>query len=152
MPLQSRYLFTLSMTLHPMLDLGSTPAGGRRIFPVSGGHFRGERLRGEVSPLIGSDLLLARDDGSFQQDVRLLLVTHDSALILMTYRGVRTATEAINVRLARGEAVDPSEYYLRTTPYFETSSPDYAWLNGIVSVAKGSRDPQGVEYEIFEIL
>ena len=60
MSLQSRHLFTLFMTLHPVMDLGHTPAGGRRIFAVSGGSFEGERISGTVSPLIGSDLLLGR--------------------------------------------------------------------------------------------
>lgn len=152
MSLQSRKLFTLFMTLHPNLDLGQTPAGSRRIFPVSGGHFEGERIKGTVSPLIGSDLLLTRGDGTFQQDVRLLLVADDGGLILMTYRGVRRASQAISERLAHGEAVDASEYYLRTTPYFETAAPAHAWLNGIVSVAQGGRTAGGVVYDVFEIL
>jgi hypothetical protein len=152
MSLQSQHLFTLFIALHPMLELGQTPAGGRRIFPVSGGHFKGERLTGEVSPLIGSDLLLARADGTFQQDVRLLLIADDGSLILMTYRGVRRAPRVVAERLARGEVVDASEYYLRTTPYFQTAATAHAWLNGIVAVAKGGRCPGGVEYEVFEVL
>jgi hypothetical protein len=152
MSLQSRQLFTLLITLHPPLDLGQTPAGGRRIFPVSGGHFRGERLNGAVSPMIGSDLLLARADGTFQQDVRLLLVADDGGLILMTYRGVRRASQDVDERLGRGETVDASEYYLRITPYFETAAPAHAWLNGIVAVATGGRCPDGVEYDVFEVL
>jgi hypothetical protein len=138
--LQSRHLLTLFLELHPVLDLGRTPLGGRQVFPVSGGHFNGERLNGKVSPLIGSDLLLARADATFQQDVRLLLMPDDGSLILMTYRGVR-----------RGSA-GAADYYLRTTPYFETAAPAHAWLNGIVAVAKGTRHPGGVEYEVFEIL
>ena len=145
-------MLTLFITLHPALELGQTPAGGRRIFAVSGGHFEGERLKGEVSPLIGSDLLLARADGTFQQDVRLLLVCDDGGLILMTYRGIRRASPAVAERLAHGETVDASEYYLRTTPCFETAAPAHAWLNGIVAVAKGGRSASGVEYEVFEIL
>lgn len=150
--LQSRHLFTLFIALHPTIELGATPAGGRRIFPVSGGHFKGERLTGEVSPLIGSDLLLARADGSFQQDVRLLLIADDGGLILMTYRGVRRASPAVTERLARGETVAASDYYLRTTPCFETAAPAHAWLNGIIAVASGGRIQGGVEYEVFEIL
>jgi len=152
MSLQSRHLFILFLTLHPALELGMTPAGSRRIFPVSGGYFQGKRLKGEVSPLIGSDLLLARADGTFQQDVRLLLIADDGGLILMTYRGVRRSSQAVDERLARGEAVDDAEYYLRTTPYFETAAPHHAWLNQIVAVAKGGRRPGGVEYDVFEIL
>jgi hypothetical protein len=103
-----------------------------------------------VLPQAGSDLLLVRQDGSSQQDVRLILRTDDGAMILMTYRGVRS--DEVNAKVARGEAVSPTDYYLRTAPFFETSSSKYVWLNKIVSVAVGARQPDGVSYEVFEIL
>jgi hypothetical protein len=140
------------MKLPPTLELGDTPAGKRCVFTVSSGQFRGDRLRGEVLPQAGSDLLLVRQDGSSQQDVRLILQTDDGALILMTYRGVRHASEEVNARIARSERVPASDYYLRTAPFFETSSLKYAWLNKIVSVAVGGRQPDGVSYEVYEIL
>ncbi|KGM35774.1 DUF3237 domain-containing protein [Inquilinus limosus] len=150
--LMSRPLFSLSIALHPILELGMTPAGERRVVPVSGGTFEGERLAGEVLPHGGSDLLLTRADGSFQQDVRLTLRTRDEALVLMTYRGVRHAAPEVGDRIARGEAVGRSEYYLRIAPFFETASPDYAWLNRIVAVGLGERRPNGAAYDVFEIL
>jgi len=140
------------MNLPPTLDLGDTPAGNRRIFTVSGGEFEGERLRGEVLPQASSDLLLHRADGSYQQDVRLLLQTDDQSLVLMTYRGVRHASPEADARRARGEQLSSSEYYLRTAPFFETSSTKYAWLNKIVSIGVGERYADAVKYEIFEIL
>ena len=152
MELKSRHLFTITIRLHPTEELGDTPAGKRRVFPVSGGDFTGERVRGSILPVAGSDLLLARPDGSSQQDVRMILRTDDGALILMTYRGVRHASAEVNARIARGEPVAGSEYYLRTAPFFETSSPKYSWLNKIVSVGMGERRPEGVVYEVFEIL
>jgi Protein of unknown function (DUF3237) len=150
--LRSRPLFTITMKLPPTLEMGDTPAGTRRVFTVAGGTFAGDRLRGEVLAQGSSDLLLVRTDGSSQQDVRLLLRTDDDALILMTYRGVRHASAEVNARIARGEAVASSEYYLRTAPFFETSSPRYAWLNKIVSISIGERTSDGVMYEVFEIL
>lgn len=150
--LKSRHLFTITMKLAPTLELGDTPEGHRRVFTVSGGEFAGDRLRGEVLPQASSDLLLVRPDGSSQQDVRLILRTDDGALILMTYRGVRHASAEVSARIARGERVGGSEYYLRTAPFCETSSPKYAWLNKIVSVGIGERQPDGVSYEVFEIL
>jgi Protein of unknown function (DUF3237) len=150
--LQSRHLFSLTIKLDPTEELGHTPAGNRRVFPVSGGDFRGERIRGSILPVAGSDLLLTRPDGSSQQDVRMVLRTDDGALILMTYRGVRHASAEVNERIARGEQVAASDYYLRTVPFFETSSPRYAWLNKVVSVGVGERRPDGVVYEVFEIL
>jgi len=150
--LQSRHLFTITMKLPAPLELGDTPAGNRRVFTVSGGSFAGDRLRGEVLPEASSDLLLRRSDGSSQQDVRLLLRTDDGALIVMTYRGVRHASREVDGRISRGEQVSPSDYYLRTAPFFETSSAKYAWLNKLVSVGVGERRIDGVTYELFEIL
>ena len=108
--LQSRHLFTVTITLHAIEEVGNTPAGTRRVFPVAGGAFKGDRLRGSILPVAGSDLLLTRPDGSSQQDVRMVLRTDDGALILMTYRGVRHASSEVNDRIARGEQVAASEY------------------------------------------
>jgi hypothetical protein len=148
----SRPLFRIHITLHPIQELGSTPLGRRRIFPVSGGSFEGERLRGRILPHGGGDWLLLRPDGSSQQDVRMILETDDGALVGMTYRGVRHSSEAVSAQLTRGEFPDPSSYYLRTAPFFETSDPRYGWLNHLVAVGVGERVPDGVVYEVFEIL
>lgn len=150
--LASRHLLTLSIELHPIYDLGHTPVGHRRVVPVCGGKFDGERLRGDILPHAGSDLLITRADGAFQQDVRLVLQTADGAPILMTYRGVRHSSPEIAARIARGEHVAPTDYYLRTVPFFETASPKYDWLNRIVAVSVGERLPNGASYEVFEIL
>src|SRR6516162_412780 len=123
--LKSRHLFTITEQLPPTLELGDTPAGNRRIFTVSGGQFAGDRLRGEVLPQASSDLLLTRQDGTSQQDVRLLLRTDDGALILMSYSGRRHASAEVGARIRRREQVPPSDYYLRTAPFFETAAPSY---------------------------
>lgn len=150
--LKSTHLFTMTIKLHPTIEMGDTPAGKRRVFAVSGGEFAGDRIRGTIMPVIGSDLLLMRADGSAQQDVRILLKTDDEALVLMTYRGVRHASDDVNARMARGEQVSGLDYYLRTAPFFETSSAKYSWLNRIVSVGVGERRADSVVYEVFEVL
>jgi hypothetical protein len=126
-----------------------TPAGKRRVFAVSGGEFVGDRIRGTIFPIIGSDLLLVRGDGSAQQDVRMLLKTDDGLLLLMAYRGIRHASHEVNARIARGEPVDAAEYYLRTARLFETASPNYSWINKIVAVGVGERRSDTVVYEVF---
>jgi len=151
-PLRSRPLFRLEIELHPIQVVGPTPLGERRVVPVSGGRFEGERLRGVVAPHAGSDWLLARADGAFQQDVRLTLETDDGALILMSYRGVRHSSDAVRARLARGETVPVEEYYLRTAPFFETAAERYAWMNRIIAVGVGERLPNGARYDVFEVL
>ena len=150
--LQSRPLFDISITVDAPHDLGATPLGTRRIVPVTGGSFSGERLRGTVMPSAAADWIIVRANGSVLLDVRLTLKTHDDELIYMTYRGIRHSTPEVAARLARGDKVDPAEYYFRTTPVLETGSEKYEWLNNIICAAVGERLAGEVRYNVFEIL
>ena len=52
----------------------------------------------------------------------------------------------------RGEPVDPSAYYFRTAIFFETGSERYAWMNKILAIGSGYREPAGPRYQVFEVL
>jgi hypothetical protein len=137
--LKSQHLFRIELNLAASIDAGATPYGRRRIFPVVGGSFEGERVGGIVLPETSGDWLLMRQDGAFQQDVRLLLRAHDGAYIFMSYRGVRRpGSDEVNARLAAGEPVDRSEYYLRIAPFFETESERHAWPHCLARTAPES--------------
>ena len=43
-------LLKAEITLAPAQEVGETPHGRRRIVPITGGSFRGERLSGRVLP------------------------------------------------------------------------------------------------------
>lgn len=150
--IQTRPLFTITLEVPRIVDLGATPNGHRRIATVTGGKFEGERLRGTVQATPGGDWILVRADGATALDVRLTLETDDAQLIYMTYRGLRHGPAEVMERLAKGEAVDPASYYFRTTPAFETASKKYDWLNRIVAIATGRREASGPVYEVFEVL
>ena len=149
--LQSAYLCTITVTVNALHDVGSVPLGVRHLDMLGKGRFDGPRLKGEVLPG-GIDQKIFRTDGAMNPNVRLVLKTDDNALIYMHYTGVRYGSQDVMDRIAAGETVDPSEYYLRNTPYFETSSPKYDWLNRIVSVGVGRRMPDHAAYEVFQIL
>ncbi len=149
--IRTAFLFTVTITVATPQIVGATPIGERRNVPVTGGTFEGKRLRGTIMPG-GSDWIVVRADGVWQLDVRLPLQTDDGALINMTYKGFRHGPAAILERLNRGETVDPSEYYFRTVPFFETAAAKYAWLNSIVSVATGHRTASGPTYQVYEVL
>ena len=151
MDVRTTPLFTLTLKVAKMQNLGKTPLGERRVGIVAGGSFEGPKLKGTVEEG-GSDWILARPDGALQLDVRLTLKTDDEHLIGMTYRGVRHGPAAVIERLNRGEPVDPSEYYFRIAPFFETASEKYGWLNRIIAVGLGHRPPEGPVYRIFEVL
>lgn len=143
-------LFTAHITLAQPQELGDTPHGRRRIIGITGGRFSGARLAGRVLPG-GADWQVMRADGVADLDARYTLETDDGALIYVANRGYRHGPSAVMQRLAAGEAVDPSLYYMRTTPLFETGDARYAWLNRILCVASGARRAAAVELEVFEI-
>lgn len=144
-------LFELRVEVGEAQLAGTTPAGTRRIVPVTGGSFEGPELRGQVLPG-GSDWIVIRPDGVIQQDVRIILRTDDGALVLMTYRGIRHGPPEVMERLDRGEPVEAYEYYFRSAPAFETASADHAWLNRTVAVAVGERVPGAALYSVYRVL
>jgi hypothetical protein len=143
-------LFRAQITVAPALELGDTPIGRRRIINITGGRFHGERLSGQVLPG-GADWQVIRPDGVAYLEARYTLQTGDGDLIYVRNVGYRHGPADVIERLAAGEAVDPSLYYMRTTPWFETGAPRYAWLNRLVCVGTGARRPGGVELEILEV-
>jgi hypothetical protein len=149
--LRSEYLFTITVAVSALHDVGTVPLGRRHIDMLGAGKFEGPRLKGEVLSG-GMDVKTLRSDGALNPDVRLVLKTDDGALIFMQYRGVRHGPPEVMARIARGEPVQPTEYYLRNTPYFETAAPKYDWLNRIVAVGVGRRMPEHGEYDVFQIL
>lgn len=143
-------LFRAEITLAAPQELGETPQGRRRIIGITGGRFAGERLSGRVLAG-GADWQVIRPDGVADLDARYTLETSDGALIYVRNRGYRHGPPEVIRRLAAGEAVDPSLYYMRTTPRFETGDARYAWLNRIVCVGTGARRTNAVELEVFEV-
>jgi len=144
-------LFIFQIQVNPPSVIGATPGYDRRIGEITGGRFEGERLRGKILSG-GSDWQSLRADGTTTLNVRLVMQTDDDALIGMTYLGMRHGPKEVMDRIARGDKVSPAEYYMRATPYYETASEKYAWLNRIVSVAYGHRMAGGAIYQVFEVL
>ena len=134
-----------------MVNVGATPQGIRQIVYVTGGSIEGPKLKGVVLPG-GGDWLIIRPDGAVVLDVRAACRTDDGDIIYCWYRGISVVSAEVRERMQKGEAVDPSEYYFRTTPVFETASEKYDWLNRIVAVGIGRMTPTGVGYKVYAIL
>jgi hypothetical protein len=101
--------------------------------------------------------MLVRRDGVRVIDARVVLRTHDDALIHMSYGGRVTMAPDVLVEITGDRAnrhlVDPARYYMRTTPTFETGAADYAWLNDVVCVGSGWLTPGGgVAYAVFQVM
>jgi hypothetical protein len=149
--MNSRLLMTLEVVVGPPQRVGAVPHGARAIAPITSGTFEGPQLRGKVLPG-GGDWTLLRSDGVLELDLRITLQTDDGALIYMTSFGLRHGPPDVLAALARGESVDPSQYYFRTAPRFETSAPRYAFLNRLIAISRGDRRASGPIYTIEEFL
>lgn len=148
--INTRFLFTIALEIH-VSSLGDTPYGGRRAFYFGAGSFDGPNLKGRVLPGGGGWSLIRRDD-VMEVDVRLILETDDNHKIYTAWKGLRHGPKEVMDRLYRGEIVDPGTYYFRTTPYFETSSEKYGWLNRICSVASGSLSANARTLDVYQVL
>jgi len=147
----SRPLMTVKIIAAPSQKLGAVPYGVRSFVPVAGGEFEGPRLRGRILPG-GGDWLLLRSDGVLELDLRITLETDDHALIYMTFQGLRHGPPDVITPFSGREVVDPTRYYFRTAPRFETSAEAYAFLNRIVTIGAGETRPDGAVHRIEEIL
>ena len=136
--MRSRPLMTLRLNRHLHRTIGAGPHGTRVTFPITGGSFEGERLRGKVLPG-GDDWTVKRSDGVVELDLRITLETDDGALIYMTFEGIRDDDA-------------PGAPYFRTLPRFEAAEPKYSFLNRLLAVGIGEIRADGPVHVIEEIL
>jgi hypothetical protein len=129
---------TLRLTTAPTQDLGTVPRGTRVTYPITGGSFEGDRLRGKVLPG-GADWTLKRGDGVLELDLRITLQADDGGLIHMTFQGIRDDAAA-------------GAPYFRTLPRFETAEGKYSFLNRLLAVGSGEIRAEGPVHVIEEIL
>lgn len=154
MTLSGTHLYEAHFDLAAPIGVGATPEGFRAIYPVTGGTFKGERLSGRFLPTTGADWARIRPDGSVAVDVRVCAETDDGALIYITYQGrivIPPEIQAQVLDLDAEQRPDPSQYYFRVTPLFETASEKYAWLNHVCAVGIGRVVQGGVEYSVYAI-
>ena len=148
---QLEFVMEAHVTVGTAQEVGRTPAGERRIIPITGGTFEGPGLRGRVLPG-GADWQIVRPDNTAELDARYTLETESGGLIYVRNRAIRHGSAEVLRKLREGIPVDRSEYYFRSTPVFETASQKYDWLNRIIAVATGRRESSGPIYEVFEVL
>jgi hypothetical protein len=146
-----RPLMTLQVAVVGPQRIGAVPHGTRVTAPIASGQFEGTRLRGKVLPG-GGDWTILRNDGVLELDLRVTLETDDGALIHMASFGLRHGPPDVIAAIGRGETVDPSTYYFRTTVRFETAHPKYLFLNRLLAVTSGDRRAAGPIYTIEEIV
>ena len=144
------YAFTVTARLLPPVEQGSVDGGRKRFIAITGGTVAGPLLDGTVLPG-GGDWQTIMPGGLTRVEARYFLKASDGTVIEVTNPGVRVASAEVTERLARGEAVDPSAYYFRTTPRFDVAPGAHEWLRRHMFVARGVRRPDRVEIDFYVV-
>jgi Protein of unknown function (DUF3237) len=148
--LSSTPIFSIRAELEAITNLGRTPYGERRMIGIIGGSVSGPKLKGRILPG-GADWQIIRSDGAADIKARYAIETETGALIMVTSEGLRHGPPGVMERLTRGDNVDPRHYYFRTVMRFETAAPSVDWLNRILAIAKGQREPHAVRLDVYEV-
>jgi hypothetical protein len=146
-----RFAFAIRARVAPILDLGQTARGHRRIVDILGGEVEGPRLEGEILPG-GADWQIVRPDGTIEVVARYTIRSASGALVYVQNEGIRAAPPEVAARMSRGEAVPLSSYRFRTAPRFETAEPLLKWLERSTFVGVAARSPDRVAIGFHEVL
>ena len=130
--------------------MGDGRGGRRRIIPIVGGKVSGPCFTGEILS-VGADWQTIFSGGLAELDTRYAFRTEDGAVIEITNYGFRHGPPEVMQRVAAGEDVDPSSYYMRTHARLETGHPDYEWVNSRLFVGVGARLKSNVRLSLYEI-
>lgn len=141
--------FDVTVELGPLEDHGQTRVGHRRVIPIIGGTISGG-LDAVIEPG-GADWQILRVDGCIEVDGRYCARTPQDELLYLQVTGVRSGPPSVLEALLRGDAVDPSAYYFRTTLSIETSAPRLAHLQQSLFVASCVRGASSVRYTAYRV-
>jgi hypothetical protein len=130
-------LYECTVTISPAIDFGPTIEGRRRVIPITGGTFRGPKMRGTVLDE-GADWNLSRKDGAGSADAAYYLRTDDQVLI-------RIVNQGVGVPPAAADPAAAERFLMYTHATFEAPTGRYDWLNrgtffGTLSIRRGVSD------------
>ena len=132
--------------------IGPVAEGLRMNVYLTGGEALGPKIKGRVRP-VGADWLTIRTDGIGVLDVRATLQTDDGGLIYTCYRGVADLGPDGYQNFLDGAPPPERGIDLRIEPIYQTSHPDYLWLNRgfFVGVGKAFLQRGEVQYDIYQL-
>jgi hypothetical protein len=150
MTIALEHVCDLVVELSPPHEMGAALAGTRRIIPIVGGTASGPRINGRILN-VGADWQTVQAGGVAQLDARYAIETDDGAVIEVVSQGIRHATAEVAARIVAGEAVPPSEYYMRTAIRLDSGHPDYAWVARSIYVADGGKVGNTVRLAVYRV-
>ncbi len=146
------HLCDLAVTIAGPVEVGQTPAGLRRMIPITGGTVTGARVNGKVLAG-GADFQLILEGGTQAHlDARYVIELADGTRVFVQNTALRVASLENSRRIMNGEPVNPNEIYFRCQPKLEATAPQWAWLSESQFIGTGRRAPDGVFLSFYQVL
>ena len=151
-PYEMKHVTSYRATLSEPVVIGPVAEGLRINIPITGGELFGPKIKGTIGS-VGADWLTIRTDGVAILDVRTTFETHDGALIYTYYTGTADLGPNGHQNFLDGLPPPAEGIPLRTRPIYQTSHPDYLWLNRTFCVGIGRvlLDKGQVEYDVYSL-
>jgi len=143
------HVLHLEVEVGPPVEVGPTPAGVRRVVPITGGTVSG-LFTGRVLPG-GADFQLIRTATETVADATYVLESDRGERVYVQNLALRTGSAEDIERLRQDLPVDPARIYFRSTPRFETAAPRLAELTTSVFVGSGVRHPRAVVFDFYRV-
>jgi hypothetical protein len=151
-PPQLEHVCDLAVTIAAPVEVGHTPAGLRRMIPITGGTVTGPRLNGKVLAG-GADFQLILGGGTQAHlDARYVIELDDGSRVFVQNTALRVASLENSQRIMNGQPVNPGEIYFRCQPKMEATTPAWAWLSESQFIGTGRRAPDGVYLSFYRVL
>jgi hypothetical protein len=150
-PPSLEHLCDLAVTIAAPVEVGQTPAGLRRMIPITGGTVTGPRVNGKVLAG-GADFQLILGGGTQAHlDARYVIELGDGSRVFVQNTALRVASLENSQRIMNGQPVNPDEVYFRCQPKLEATSPQWAWLSESQFIGVGRRAPDGVFMSFYRV-
>jgi hypothetical protein len=151
-PPSLEHLCDLAVTIAAPVEVGHTPAGLRRMIPITGGSVTGPRMNGKVLAG-GADFQLILGGGTQAHlDARYVIELDDGSRVFVQNTALRVASLENSQRIMQGQPVNTDEVYFRCQPKLEATTPAWAWLNESQFIGTGRRAPDGVFLSFYRVL
>jgi hypothetical protein len=145
------HLCDLAVTIAAPVEVGQTPAGLRRMIPITGGTVTGPRVNGKVLAG-GADFQLILGGGTQAHlDARYVIELDDGSRVFVQNTALRVASLENSQRIMNGQPVNPDEVYFRCQPKLEATTPEWAWLSESQFIGVGRRAPDGVFMSFYRV-
>jgi len=149
---QLEHVCDLAVTISAPIEVGLTPAGLRRMIPITGGTVTGPKINGKVLAG-GADFQLILEGGTQAHlDARYVMELDDGTRVFVQNTALRVASLENSQRIMNGQPVNPDEVYFRCQPKLEATAAHWAWLSESQFIGMGRRAPDGVFLSFYRVL